>query len=333
MRSRGKVEGLVKDLSGQSPSFQDEKFIEQLLQLIADNDDVSLTTLIAMTLGAESYHIDLKHQIIVDFRLDFLRFCANQNFFPSKIIHLMKWMTDFQQIVENDCSVDKMRNELIEFAASEIEEGWKWKSKQAAALDEAAVESQISSKASNKKGTRVIEKVAVEEVDNAAALPRECIYLTKEDIGSLCTYLLHGIIQHASLYFYVANYSRENGTPRELRFFLELPTPAPPLRFALSKDKSADDASQISLQQLREQRNAELTTLVDECKEVISKEELWRKTKETEKAMQILIDNEGTKKAVENTYESMEFDLSQRQKRILQRITALEKLLGVESLS
>ncbi|KAH9580948.1 hypothetical protein LSM04_000425 [Trypanosoma melophagium] len=332
MRSRGKVEGLVKDLSGQAPSFQDEKFIEQLLQLIADNDDVSLTTLIAMTLGAESYHIDLKHQIIVDSRMDFLRFCANQNFFSSKIIHLMKWITYFQQMIENDCNIDKMRNELVEFAASEVEERWKWKWKQAAALDEAAVESQLSSKASNKKGTRMIEKVTVEEVDSAAALPRECIYLTKEEMGAFCTYLLHGIIQHASLYFYLANYSRENGTPREISFFLELPTPAPPLRLALSKDKSAQDASQISLQQLREQRSAELTTLVDECKEAVSQEKLWRKTKETEKAMQILIDNEGTKKAVEETYESLESDLSQRQRRILQRITALEKLLGVESL-
>ncbi|RNF03122.1 hypothetical protein TraAM80_05990 [Trypanosoma rangeli] len=187
MPPRGKSEGLVTNVAAPVFSFQDEKFIEQLLQYVTERDETSLVVSTAKALGAEDYLIDLKHQIILDSRLDFLRFCVDQKYGPSQILHLIKWMDYFQVIVEKECGIEQMRKELMNFVSSEIEEGWKWR--QAPPAEGTAAEPPPPAKTVSKKGARATDKVAVEEVEVTALLPRENIYLTKEDVGPFCTYL------------------------------------------------------------------------------------------------------------------------------------------------
>lgn len=341
-----KVEGLVAMASAPSSWFQDEKFIEQLFHFFAEKDDTSLLALTAMALGAEDYLIDLKQQIIVDTRLDFLRFCWGQNYTPLKILHLIKWMEHFQQvIVESGGDVDRMRQEMTTFVAAEIEEGWRWRQAAQSAEDGAAEQPPpAASKTAGKKGARAAEKVAVEETEVAAALPRENIYLAKEDVGPFCTYLLRGVIQHASLHVHVATRPRVMGTAAEFCFFLERPVPAPPLRRAVALEKTQQDLSltvppvpspsssfsPAGVCKVWEQREAELADLVGQYEEAVAREALWRRTRQVEEEMKLLIENKGTKKAVEDTYDGLEAQLAQRQMRILQRIVALEKTLGLE---
>ncbi|KEG09749.1 hypothetical protein DQ04_04711020 [Trypanosoma grayi] len=326
MPPRGRPESLTTNVPGQSPSFQDEKFIEQLLQLVAENDEASLVTLVAMAFGAEGYLADLKQQIAVDSRLDLLRFCARQKYGPCKTVHVIKWIAHFQRLVEGGCSTEEMRRELSDFVAAEIEEEWKWR--QAPPADEGAPESQPPPRSATKKGARVAEKAAAEEAENVAALPRENIYLSKEDVGPLCTYLLRGIIQHAALYAHVANHPQDTTAPKGFEFFIEAPMPAPPLRVAVAVEKTPQDAVPTTLKEVRAQRTEELEAMINEYNEAVAKEELWRKTEQTEREMQILIENEGAKKAVEDTYGGLEADLAQRQRQILRRIFVLEKSLG-----
>ncbi|EKF38597.1 hypothetical protein MOQ_001195 [Trypanosoma cruzi marinkellei] len=161
--------------------------------------------------------IDLKNQILLDLRIDFLRFCVDQKYLPSQVSHLIRWMDHFQSFVEKGINIEEMRCELVNFVFSEIEEGWKWR--QTPPVDEIAMEPPPSSRNVNKKGTRATDKVAVEEIEAAALLPRENIYLTKEGMGPFCTYLLHGIIQHASLHAYFAGHQREIREPNDFLFY------------------------------------------------------------------------------------------------------------------
>ncbi|KAF5217123.1 hypothetical protein TcYC6_0041650 [Trypanosoma cruzi] len=328
MPSRGRPEGVVTNVTAPIPSFQDEKFIERLLHYITQRDETSLVMSTAKALGAEDYMIELKNQIFLDLRIDFLRFCADQKYGPSQVLHLMRWMDHFQSVVENGCDTEEMRCELMNFVSSEIEEGWKWR--QTPPVDEIATEPPPSSKNLNKKGIRATDKVAIEEVEATALLPRENIYLTKEGVGPFCTYLLHGIIQHASLHAYLACHQRETRAPNDIFVFTELPVIAPPLRLYSALEKSSTEPSTKN-DMLKRLRGTELALLMNEYEETMIKEELWRKTKQNEDEMQIFIENDGSKRAVEDTYERLEADLTQRQKRILQRITALEKKLSLTS--
>ncbi|RNF18889.1 uncharacterized protein Tco025E_04325 [Trypanosoma conorhini] len=329
MPPRGKLEGLVTNVAAPAFSFQDEKFIEQLLQSIAERDGASLLVSTARALGAEDYLIDLKHQIILDSRLDFLRFCADQKYGPSQIVHLIKWMNQFQLVVEKGCDMEEMRKELTNFVSSEIEEGWKWR--QTPPIDENAAEQPPPSKSASKKAARATDKVAVEEVEATTLLPRENMYLTKESIGPFCIYLFQGIIQHASLHVYVARHQQETRVSNDFSIFVELPVPAPPLRLPITQEAASKEVYPSHMDVMKGLRETELASLVNEYEETKAKEELWEKTKKTEEEMQILIENEGTKRAVEDTYERLEADLTQRQRRILQRITALEKKIGIDS--
>ncbi|KAH8619562.1 hypothetical protein ERJ75_000152500 [Trypanosoma vivax] len=319
--------GLNAVVTGHLPSFQDEKFIEQILHLATENDEDSLIALTAHAMGAECYQVDLGQQILVDNRVDFVMFCASQGYGPGKVAHLIKWLTQFQRTVERGCSVEEMQKEMLSFVASEIEEEWKWK--RAAVAEEAQGDVQTVAKTSGRRGMRVVEKL-VEEAEAAAMVPKENVYLSKENVGPFCTWLLQGMIRHAPLFFYVANNPRVVGKPEEFQYFIEVPMAAPPLRSALPPEKVAVERPQEAAERnVRELREAELADYVTQYRDSVAREEKRLKTIQNEKEMQLLIENEGTKAAVETAYESLEMHLTKRQVNILQRITALEKALGV----
>ncbi|AAZ12548.1 uncharacterized protein TEOVI_000394000 [Trypanosoma equiperdum] len=327
MPPRRKSECLSSYAVDTTPSFQDEKFIEQLLHFVGANDEVSLLTMTAVALGAECYQVDLGQQIVVDARLDFINFCAKQGYCAAKVVHLLKWLCTFQERVEDGCNTQEMQEEVIAFVTSEVEEEWKWK--RALQAEEALWEVQSSSKTSARRGHRAAEKV-VEETEAVSTVPKENIYLQREDIGPFSTWLIQGIVQHASLYHYVATHARMVGEPEEFNYFLEVPVSAPPLRNALAPESVPQEPPLAKAQQdVEEQRASELETYKKEYEEAMALEQLRLQTIQNERDMKVFIENEGSMRAVEDTYESLQVDLSKRQRQILERITAAEKALGI----
>nr|CCC91588.1 conserved hypothetical protein [Trypanosoma congolense IL3000] len=326
MPPRRRSDSVVAYVVESAPSFHDEKFIEQLLHFVVTNDEDSLLTMTAVALGADCYQVDLGQQIVVDTHIDFINFCALRGFGAAKVAHLLKWLAAFQHLVESGGSIQDAKAEMLNFVASEIEEEWKWR--RAALAEEASTEVQSLSRAPLKKGSRALEKV--EEPDPANALPKENIHLTKEDVGPFCTWLLQGIVQHASLYTYVANHPRLSNPSEELHYFIEVPMLPCPLRDALPPEEVPQEPPLAkAFREVEEQRAEEITRYVRDYEEAMAQEQARRTAMENERDMKILIENKGVKKAVEDVYGKLQIDLGERQKKILRRIMDMEKALGL----
>ena len=319
------------DIPDQPPTLESVEYVDALLTKAKASNVAALEAGVALALGAADHKSNLRAGIAVDSVVEILLFCASEGFSALKAQKVISWTDSLREAIvdakgEAEGAFRLFKEFLVTNAEGTLRETFAPPEPEAPAEPiegkSKKPDPKKSGKAQGDDGQQVKPPV-----------PAEVVFLTTAELAPLAQFVTRGMLQHASLYYYVATFDRAvSSTPVTFTVSVQTPIRAPPLSAGLplaEYEQNLQSAELKTAQELRRLQQEEEAMLEAQRVEA---EQLRRKQlemEEEERANALYFTQAGTAEAVHRVQAELETNLTERQKEIVARIAKLEGELGV----